>query len=143
MTVVDANITLLAQVNQTIEHLTELWNQVSMDQKTREQRTQTAYQLFYNAMREVVSNEEEMVQGVFEDIKRDLIDVAATRHELGLAPFPDGRFPENSIALVKLNFPIIPNYCLFSCELLPRKGNHSRNARSKQWQSKLKSLPNL
>jgi hypothetical protein len=51
-------------------------------------------------MNEIVSNEEEMVKGVFEDIERDLADVTATRQELGLAPFSDDKYPANSIALV-------------------------------------------
>lgn len=112
MSVDDANVALLGYVNQTIDSLTDLWNKVSMDQQTREKRTQSAYTLFYSTMNEIVANEEEMVKGVFEDIERDLADVTATRQELGLAPFPDNKYQPNSIALVTLRstLKIIDNF---------------------------------
>jgi len=101
MSVYDANADLIVHVHQTIERLTELWDQVSMDDVTREKRTEAAYTLFYGAMSEIVSNEEEMIKGVSEDIKLGLEEVEATRQELSLPPFPTEKYKPNSIALLK------------------------------------------
>lgn len=102
MSVDDANADLLGHIHQTIERLAILWDEVSMDQATREKRTESAYTLFYSTMNEIVQNEEEMVQGVFADIEQELADVTSTRHELGMNPFPVDSFKPKSIALVNL-----------------------------------------
>jgi len=101
MSIDDVNADMLGHVHQTIEKLGTLWDQVSMDQEMRVKRTESAYALFYNTMNEIVANEEQMVKGVFEDIKTELSDIATTREELGLGPFPIAKYKPNSIALLK------------------------------------------
>jgi hypothetical protein len=100
----DANADLLGHVHETVHRLTGIWDQVSMDQATREKRTESAYTIFYSTMNEIVQNEEEMVKGVFEDIQKDLADVNATRQELGLGLFPVDKYTPNSIKLVSYFF---------------------------------------
>jgi hypothetical protein len=72
-----------------------------MDQEMRVKRTESAYQLFYNTMNDIVANEEEMVKGVFEDISSEMAEIAPAREELGLGPFPIAKYKPNSIALLK------------------------------------------
>ena len=100
LTVSDANVELLGQMHETIHRLTDLWDEVSMDEENRVKRTQAAYQLFYNTMSEIVQNEQEMVKGVRDDCRCDLNEVQNIRAQLGWSPFKASEYKPNSIALV-------------------------------------------
>uniref|UniRef100_A0A915EK52 Protein regulator of cytokinesis 1 n=1 Tax=Ditylenchus dipsaci TaxID=166011 RepID=A0A915EK52_9BILA len=101
MSVEDSTSDLILSIRNTLERLTQLWDQVHMERSSREARVEYAYEHFHTLLRDIVSSEEEMILNVGKDITARRLAISDLRKLFNMPEFDESPYPNGSITLLK------------------------------------------